>query len=344
MNILIRIPNWLGDAVMATFAMEILYQSYPQAHFYLVGSEVSCGLFSHYPNTTLLIDESKKKKFRIFHLYVLAKKIPSCDIAFTLQNNFLSALFLFFNGAKQRIGYNKEMRSLLLTKAPKKQPNLHEVLHFSSLIKTLIPNTHLSPKLYLRKPHLEISLPQHWQNQKIAGINAGAAFGSAKRWKEEYFAEIIAFLLDKNFKILLFGVTSENTINEKILSFLPPNPQDILNLSGQTTIQSLMAYIQRLHLFITNDSGPMHIAAAFEIPTLAIFGPTNEEESGPFNAKNAHILSLKTLNQTLSCQPCKKRVCPFPKDSKTFHACMTDLKPPFIIQKIQSLISNVALK
>lgn len=341
MNILIRIPNWLGDAVMATFAVEILYQTYPEAHFYLVGSEVSCELFSHYPNTTLLIDNSKKQRFRIFHLYTLAKKIPPCDIALTFQNNFLSALFLFFNGAKERIGYNKEMRSFLLTKAPKKQANLHEVLHFSSLIKTLIPNTNLSPKLYLRKPPLDITLPKHWQNQKIAGINAGAAFGSAKRWKEEYFAEVIAFLLDKNFKIILFGVTSENAINEKILSFLPPNPKNILNLSGQTTIQSLMAYIQKLHLLITNDSGPMHIAAAFEIPTLAIFGPTNEQESAPFNAKNAHIISLKTLHQALYCQPCKKRICPLPKVSKGFHACMIDLKPTFIIKKLQSLISNI---
>ncbi|WP_104721881.1 lipopolysaccharide heptosyltransferase II [Helicobacter mesocricetorum] len=341
MNILIRIPNWLGDAVMATFAMEILYQTYPQAHFYLVGSEVSCELFRHYPNTTLLVDNSKKKNFRILHLYALAKKIPPCDIAFTFQNNFLSALFLFFNQAKERIGYNKEMRSLLLTKAPKKQANLHESLHFSSLIKTLIPNTNLSPKLYLRKSPLEVFLPQHWQNQKIAGINAGAAFGSAKRWKEEYFAEVIAFLLDKNFKILLFGIASETTINDKILSFLPPNPQNILNLSGQTTIQSLMAYIQKSHLFITNDSGPMHIAAAFEVPTLAIFGPTNEQETSPFNAKNAHIISLKTLNQPLFCQPCKKRICPLPQDSRAFHACMIDLKPSFIIKRIQSLISNI---
>lgn len=338
MNILVRLPNWLGDAVMATFGLEILYQTYPNAHFYLIGSKVSCELFDHYPNTTTIVDTSKKATFRIQALYKLAKEIPPCEIAITFQNNFLSALFLFFNGAKKRIGYANEMRSFLLTIHPKKYKNLHESLRFAKLIETIIPNHSIIPKLYLKPPTTKITLPPYFQNQKIAGINAGAAFGSAKRWKEEYFAEVIKDLLKQDFCIILFGVESENPINEKILSYLPKN-EKILNLSGKTNIQNLMAYFSKLHFLLTNDSGPMHIAAALEIPTFALFGPTNQEETSPFNAKDSHILSLKTFHKSLPCQPCKKRICPLPKNSKDYHACMLNLTPSLVLPKIHSLIS-----
>lgn len=343
MNILIRLPNWLGDSVMATFALEILYQTYPNAKFYLVGSKVSCALFSHYPNTTTLTDNSKQANSRILALYKLAKSIPPCEIAITFQNNFLSALFLFFNRAKTRIGYAKELRSFLLTHPLKKPKKLHESLRFAKLVESLIPNHSIAPKLYLKPPKISITLPPHYQ--KIAGINAGAAFGGAKRWEEKYFAEVIEDLLKSGFCVILFGVESENPINQKILFHLqqnnkiPPKSNKILNLSGKTSLQELMAYFLKLQILITNDSGPMHIAAAFNIPTIALFGPTDEEETCPFNAKNSHILSLKTLHKALSCQPCKKRSCPLPPDSASHHACMRELKPAFVIAKIHSLIS-----
>ena len=111
MNILVRIPNWLGDAVMATYALEILFECFPKAHFYLVGSRVSVALFTHYPRVSILIDSSKKAKSRIFSLYKLAKEIPPCTLAFTFQNSLLSALLLYFNGARFRVGFAKEMRS-----------------------------------------------------------------------------------------------------------------------------------------------------------------------------------------------------------------------------------------
>ncbi len=338
MNLLIRLPNWLGDSVMATFALEILYQTYPKAHFYLVGSKVSCALFSHYPNTTTIIDNSKQANSRILALYKLSKAIPPCEIAITFQNNFLSALFLFFNRSKKRIGYANELRSYLLTLHPKKPKKLHESLRFARLVESLIPNHSIAPKLYLKHPKISITLPPHFHNQKIAGINAGASFGNAKRWEEKYFAEVIEDLLNNNFCVILFGIESENPINQKILSHLQKSDK-ILNLSGKTSIPELMAYFLKLQILITNDSGPMHIAAAFNIPTIALFGPTDEEETCPFNAKNSHILSLKTIHKALPCQPCKKRSCPLPNNSTNHHACMRELKPAFVITKIHSLIS-----
>ncbi|CAM2784757.1 lipopolysaccharide heptosyltransferase II [Helicobacter burdigaliensis] len=336
MNILVRLPNWLGDAIMASYALELLYQSYPNARFYLVGSKVACELYSNHKNTLTLQDKSKQAKCRIYSLFKLAKSLPPCDLSFSFQNNFLSALFLYFNQAKVRVGYKNEMRSFLLTHSFKKEKALHEVLVFAKLVKPFA-NIDLTPKLYLQKPN--IPLPLLDNTNKIAGINPGAAFGSAKRWSEENFAKVAEFLHQKGYKILLFGGENEKEIAQKILSFLDFK-EEVLNLCGKTDIQSLLAYFSKLNLLITNDSGPMHIGAAFNIPMIAIFGPTNDSETSPFGSKNAHIISLKTLGKPLACMPCKKRACPLSKNDKSYHQCMLSLEPKFVISKIQSLISD----
>ena len=201
MKILVRLPNWLGDAVMATYGLEFLFLHFPKAQFYFVGSPLSVGLFTHYPNVTTLLDTSKTQKSRILALYKLAKEIPPCDIALTLQNNFLSALFLAFNGAKFRTGFSKEMRGFLLNFHPKKPKQMHEAQRFAILIQESLKiwqqqtQQHLTPlgipqRLYLR-PKFRIPRPFP---TKIAGISAGAAFGAAKRWSEAYFAEVIGNL------------------------------------------------------------------------------------------------------------------------------------------------------
>ncbi len=219
---------------MATYALEILFAHFPKAHFYLVGSAASIALFAHYPRVSIIEDKSKKAKFRILNLYRLAKSIPPCDLGFTFQNNLLSALLLFLNGTKFRAGFDTEMRGFLLTFHPKKPKNIHEALRFSTLVEFVLhspklqnlqaqnPNQTppLAPKLYLKPPTLEVALPQHFKDSKIIGINAGAAFGSAKRWEESYFVQVIESLLQQNYKIILFGVASENAINDKILEHL----------------------------------------------------------------------------------------------------------------------------
>lgn len=349
MKILIRIPNWLGDAVMATYALEILFANFKDAHFYLVGSKASIALFTHYPNVSTFEDTSKKGGFRILNLYKLAKKIPPCTLGITLQNNFLSALFLFFNGAKLRVGFSTEMRSFLLHQHPKKPKQIHEAMRFALLITTAIKHYNqdsnlieIPKKLYLKPPFVQISLPHTFANSKIAGINAGAAFGAAKRWEEAYFAKCIEYLIAQNYKILLFGVESENPINAAILELLPQelqHSQSIINLSGKTDIPSLIAYFSKLNFLLTNDSGPMHIATALKIPTLALFGPTNAQETAPFCSSNAHIISLETLGKKLPCMPCMQRTCPFPKHSEDHHKCMHNLTPNLVISAIQSLIS-----
>ncbi len=339
MNILIRIPNWLGDAVMATYALELLFVNFKNAHFYLVGSATSIALFAHYPRVSIIEDQSKKSRLRIWNLYSLAKSIPPCEIAITFQNTFLSALFLFFNGARWRVGFKTEMRSFFLHYAPQKPKHIHEALRFFSLAESVVQRcckeiVSIPQKLYLKPKSLQINLKDSFKHSKIAGINAGAAFGAAKRWESSYFAEVILFLLQKNYKIILFGVVSENQINEEIARLVNTSSENLLNLSGKTSIQELISYFLKLDFLLTNDSGPMHIANALGVRTLALFGPTNALETAPFCATNARIISLETLGIPVPCAPCLMRSCPLRKDSKEYHQCMRKLEPRFVIQAL----------
>lgn len=136
----------------------------------------------------------------------------------------------------------------------------------------------------------------------IIGINPGAAYGSAKRWFPERFAGVCRALVDKyGAKVLIFGSQQEHGITAEIegLSGVP-----IVNLAGKTTIRGLMALLKHCTLFITNDSGPMHIAAALGVPVVAIFGSTDPVKTGPMG--DNHIIIKKDVN----CSPCFKRTCP----------------------------------
>lgn len=179
------------------------------------------------------------------------------------------------------------------------------------------------------------SMPLKLQNRAIKGfksddtlkigINPGAAYGSAKRWEEKYFIEIILYFLSQNCAVFIFGNDSLN---------LPPhiaqNPL-LRNLINKTTISELVDYIALMDIFISNDSGPMHIAAAFRVPLIALFGATDSHQTAPW-VDNAVI-----LDKHLPCAPCKKRECPL-----KHHNCMKLITPDEVIECVNArLFSNV---
>ncbi|MBI4709857.1 MAG: lipopolysaccharide heptosyltransferase II [Nitrospirae bacterium] len=144
-------------------------------------------------------------------------------------------------------------------------------------------------------------------------INPGAAYGSAKRWMPEKFAGLIRRIIDElNGNVILFGSQSESAIVQEITSSitLPPRRGGpgwggrSLNLTGKTSLRQLAALISECDAFITNDSGPMHIASAMSVPLIAIFGSTDPDATGPLGARH------KVISKQLSCSPCLKRKCP----------------------------------
>ncbi|STP09519.1 lipopolysaccharide heptosyltransferase II [Helicobacter cinaedi] len=164
-------------------------------------------------------------------------------------------------------------------------------------------------------------------NKPIIGINPGAAFGSAKRWEQSHFVSVIEYFLDKAYQVYLFGSSAESSANTDIANALKnhKNLQFFHNLTDKTNLSELIDHINAVNVFITNDSGPMHIATALKTPIVAIFGPTDINETAPYTPSHTEQ-SIALLHANLPCSPCKKRECPL-----KHHNCMKLISPQEVI-------------
>lgn len=310
MRIVIRMPNWLGDLVMALAAVEDLKKTYPKAHLCIV-----C-LSSHadFIKRCLAISDVIEIKRRGF-LQILQTSLEIRKSKFThgvlFTNSFSSALIFFLGRVKQRFGYSKDLRSFLLTSRccfPKDRSKEHHVVFYKKLLTLLgVPLSSQGPKI--TKNCLEINFGKTLIKERgvkegdiLVGINPGAAFGSAKCWIPSRFQEVTTFLLSYNpkIKVLFFGDTKTKPLVDEICK---PFSNRVINLSAKTSLIELCSLISLCDLFLTNDSGPMHIADALGVDLLAIFGSTNPFETGPFHKKNLLVGKAE-------CAPCFKRVCP----------------------------------
>ena len=349
-RILLRLPNWLGDAVMISPAFELLKARFTDAKFVLIGTEASCGIYARDLRVEkIFVDLTKKcdclKRFawlkkvpfvgKNANRFVATKnfareivaEVGEIDIAIDFTNHFFSALLIYFTNAKIRVGYAKNGRGFLLNKKIWFVRGLHQVALYLNLINEICGKKLIK----IMDSHLRESAPLKLQNRAIKGfksddklcigINPGAAYGSAKRWEEQYFVEIILHFLKNDCAVFIFGNDSLN---------LPPNIAQnprLHNLIRQTTISELVDYIALMDIFISNDSGPMHIAAAFRVPLIAIFGATNAKETAPW-VDNAVI-----LDKHLPCAPCKRRECPL-----KHHNCMKLITPDEVIESVNTIL------
>ncbi len=307
-KIFLEVPVWLGDAVMATPAIVNLQKSYPKARFVIFGSFASVKIFENYPNVqTLLINDSKKAKNRYIALYRLAKRIGKVDIALSFRRSFSSKFMMFFVDAKKKFNYkrlNKNTTHLA--------QRYNEFINFYLNLNNKTGDLHLNFKAFkYPKPSL--------------GLNPGAAYGAAKRWYPKEFARV-AIALKDSYDIVIFGGPGEEDMAQDIENELIKHKvANYTNLAGKTSIKTLCEKLAGLSLLITNDSGPMHIAAAYKVPTYAIIGPTTYAETYPWNNPDGHIIT-----KHLPCAPCAKRVCPL-----KHHECMKSIKAEDVLEKIK---------
>jgi len=308
-KIFIEIPTWLGDAVMTTPAIENIIQIYPNCKLTIFGSYVSTQLFINHPNIDkIIVDDSKKSGFRYKNLYNLAKKVGKVDIALSFRQNFTTKFLLYFIDAKDKYIYKRYDTSL----------TTHQVIRYNDFINKSF-GTDLVPaglKLYFDPIKKE---------KETVGLNPGATYGSAKRWYPLEFAKV-AIALSKEYDIVIFGGANEKDIAKDIEEYLKENNiSNVTNKVGKTTIPELVENIASLDLFITNDSGPMHIAAAYSIPTVAIFGPTRDKETHQWANQNEMI-----IRHDIECAPCMKRVCPL-----KHHKCMKNITSDDVLRVLK---------
>ena len=310
MRIFIEIPTWLGDAVMTTPALENLARRYPEARWTLFGSAVSLSALKAHPKVERIIeDTSRQKGNRWLNLRRLAKEAGAFDLALSFRRNATTKWLLFWLDAPQKGHYRR-----LNTQSE------HQVIRYNGWLTRFLG-------FDARPGALKLYHTPKTYERPTLGINPGATYGSAKRWYPERFAEVAAALSGR-YDILIFGGPAEiemaRAIEEKLKEAGIKNFQ---NLAGRTSVEALIAHIGGLNLFMTNDSGPMHIAAAYRVPTVALFGPTNHVETCQWQNPKSVI-----VRHEMPCAPCMKRVCPL-----KHHECMQAITPKEVIEAAKRL-------
>jgi heptosyltransferase II len=307
-KILIELPTWLGDTAMVTPAIENLFKHFNDAEISLVGSFVSTELLKNHPKVTKISILDKK----YLSLFRLARRLGKFDNYFSFRSSIRSNVFKFFISSNRKYQYKKN-----------KYKRLHQVEKYNNFINDSLKVNFKPGKLLLNNAKRS----QVNQSPRIAGINPGASYGSSKRWYPEKFAEL-AIELSSQFEILIFGGPSEVDIALDIENYLiSKGVVNYKNLSGKTTISELVDYISKLDLFISGDSGPMHIAASFQIPTIAIFGPTRDNETSQWMNQKSVV-----IKKNLDCQPCMKRHCPL-----KHHNCMKTIQASDVLNALKSI-------
>jgi heptosyltransferase-2 len=327
-RILVRMPNWLGDAVMATPALNNLRDHFPQAEFVLVGSPAVAELFAGDPRFRAVVaDRSRAARFRAAGIWRLGRELRRehgpFDAAWTFQNSASSRLLLRALRAPLRIARKYSAADILLTHPVACDSGLHHAEIYNSVV-----NGYLGTA-YATGPTTLPGCRKHAYGLASLGVHPGAAYGSAKRWEPAKFAAVAADLACR-FQIVLFAGPRETELAAEIATRLhAAGVQHVTNLAGQTSIAELVSHLAGLDLFLCNDSGPMHIAGACGVPTVAIFGSTDPRATRPWR----HA-PFRCVRRELPCSPCQERVCPL-----GHHACMRQIEADEVLAAAWSLVA-----
>ena len=337
MKLLIRATNWVGDAIMALPALRAVRTRFPEAEItilakpyvaFIYKNQRVCDNMMFVDYKRDLVSEIREQKF---------------DKALLLQNAFEAAWFAWRAGIPERIGYARDGRSLFLTKAvPVPKPSeipAHEQYYYLELLRRASWLDSLPNETFIgldvpeenrqRAAQLLRSNGVQPDSLRIA-IGAGASYGSAKCWPPDRFAELANRLQAQSaVDIILFGTRAEEPVSSAIAAGMHRPPID---LTGKTPIDDLPALLSQCHLFIGNDSGAMHVAAAVGLPVVAVFGPTDPFGTAPVTPR------CSIVQEKPYCSPCFLRRCP------TDHRCMTRVTPDAVEAAARHWISSMEVR
>lgn len=338
-NILLKMPNWLGDLVMATPCIADVRRHFPEARITAMCQSNVAMLLKNDPSLNEIYSYNRPSGWirRIEHFDVIQEiRRNEYDLGILFTHSFSSAWWLWRGHVKNRIGFACNFRSPLLTKPVPFPPDMdsrHLVNTYKELLTPLgIPLSTTVPSLYISEEENQIAgellkLDGVPESAFILGINPGAAYGSAKCWLPERFVEVSKKMsdLDKDIYILYFGDAASAPLVASICEKLPK--ERVINFAGRTTLRELVALINLCDLFLTNDSGPMHIASALKVPLVALFGSTDDTRTGPYNAGTV-------IHKHVECSPCYKRVCPID------FRCMTRISVDEVYDELVRLVRD----
>lgn len=326
-NIVVRAPNWVGDAVLSIPALKSLRQRFPSARITLLARAWVAGLFHSAafvdqiwrvgPGWVSTVREIRGKRF---------------DTGILLTNSFGSAVTMRAGGVAARIGYATELRSALLTHpVPLEEGKRHQTRYYLHLLESEFgpgpaPDTGMTPSPHERdRARRLLSKAGIGGTEQLLVLSPGAAFGSAKRWREAGFAALADRLGGEGFRTVVVGSGAEREIGDRVVALMHA---PATNLAGQTDLETLIGLLAEAALVVTNDSGPMHVAAALGTPTLAIFGATDPDVTGPLGPRT------RVVSHKVDCSPCLLRECPID------HRCMEGLTVEQVFEASCALVTG----
>jgi heptosyltransferase II len=325
-NILIRLPNWLGDMVMSSAFVKVVTQQYPNATIDLIAKKGINFLLDYFPPHNQHFIFNKEEHKGLTGAYTFGKQInkqKKYDILFCLPDSFSSAVMAYAVGAIQRVGYKKELRSILLTNVYQKKKNLHRVEEYVDLLQQFANTTIKDPSVEL------ITGATSKKNTIIVNINSEAV---SRRLPA---AKAISLIdnLRKNIteEIILVGSPKEKDFVDEVFNALD-NKNNITNNAGKTNLLQLLTLFSTCNVMLTTDSGPAHVANALGTHTIVLFGAGNENNTAPYNKINRTIIRLGQL----PCEPCVNNAC------KQFGIprCLLQLDENRIVQEVIAALKN----
>jgi heptosyltransferase II len=335
MKILIRATNWIGDAIMSLPALRAIRRRFPDAEIAVLAKPWVSALYEgegSIDKVMVLDGASGARDWKAKLDLVRLLRGGNFDLAILFPNSFESAAVVRLAGVKRIVGYARDGRSFLLTDAiAVPMQGLHERFYYLELLQRAglideIPDVRdirldgideLRAKGETRFEMIEdVKLP-------VIGVSPGAAYGSAKRWLPERFAESAARLASEmGASVAVFGSAAEKGMCADVARAAGGH-----NFAGATTLREFIEMTAACRVFLTNDSGAMHIASALGVPSVTVFGPTDETATGPLGP------SARLVREPVDCAPCLLRECPID------HRCMTRVTADRVVQVAQELFN-----
>jgi heptosyltransferase-2 len=304
-NILIIQTAFLGDAVLTTPLLDTLKEHEPAAQISVLCTPETAEIFKHHPAVAHIIVFDKRNQERsLLARWKLIQRLKEKNFSLAVipHRSFSSALIARLAQIPRRVGFSSSQGQWLMTDTVPFRWGTHDVERNLTLLGSLgihqpTAPLHLSPDPKVSATVLErLRAAGLGPHQKLIGINAGSVWAT-KRWLPEGFAAVAdRMAMELKTQVLFIGGGKDRELNDKILGLMKTRA---INWAGQTTLSELLAAIAQCSVFLTNDSGPMHIAVACQVPTVALFGPTTKE-LGFFPYGSGHTV----IEKNLTCRPC----------------------------------------
>lgn len=329
-KILVKGTNWIGDVFLSLPAVYSIRRIFPDAEIDIALKRPLGDLVRGVDVIDSVLDYDGDFSGELDLVRRIRKK--GYDLGVIFPRSLHSALITFFGGVKERLGYVADMRSVFLTKRVSRTEEIRSV-HQSEYYRNLIselgnPGPLVTPKLSPSEEEVSWArnfLRRHgYGGGPLFGINPGAAYGDAKKWFAERFAKVSDELVKKfGGHPVIFGGVKDVEAAKEVARSMEREP---ILAAGRTTIRELIALISTCTVFITNDSGPMHMAAALGIPIVAVFGSTNPKTTSPMGR-------VEIIRHEVDCSPCLLRTCP-----KDYHRCMELVEAIEVIDGAERII------